>query len=88
MKPIYLSILVSMVSWCCMRLDLLLGCARGFPGTPGISPVWLDRCNALFLFLFLSLQCSDAIVAVDYRKRGKEPITRLNVEEVISQITS
>ena len=38
--------------WCCMRLDLLLGClCQGYPGSTCISPVWLDKCKFLPLSL-------------------------------------
>ena len=35
--------------WCCMRLDLLLGSAKGCSGSTCISPVWLERCSILCL---------------------------------------
>ena len=48
---VYWSLLGFCGTWCCMRLDLLLGFARGFPGSSCISPVQCGRNNILSLSL-------------------------------------
>ena len=40
-----------MISWCCMRLNQLLGSARGSPGSTCISRMWLERRNTLLPFV-------------------------------------
>ena len=48
--------LVSVIFWGYMRLNLLLGSARGCPGNTWMTPVWLDRCNpSPFLSFYVSL---------------------------------